>query len=53
MPVDNELNPVEVDVDNDVIELFADDNPVDADVDNEVTVLLVVDRPVDSELTPL
>ena len=39
-PVDNELIPVEADVESDVIELLADDNPVDSD-----------DTPVDKELT--
>ena len=40
-PVDSELMPVEVDVDNDVIALLADDNPVDVEVDSDVTELLV------------
>ena len=43
-PVDSELMPVEVDVDNDVIALLADDNPVDVEVDSDVTELLVAIR---------
>ncbi|WP_310722267.1 hypothetical protein, partial [Burkholderia pseudomultivorans] len=52
-PVDNELMPVEVEVDSDVIELLADDRPVDVEVDSEATVLLVELRPVDNELMPV
>ncbi|WP_208457317.1 hypothetical protein, partial [Burkholderia vietnamiensis] len=40
-------------MDNDVIELVADDRPVDVEVDSEATVLSVVLRPVDSELIPV
>ncbi|WP_208457318.1 hypothetical protein, partial [Burkholderia vietnamiensis] len=40
-------------MDNDVIELVADDRPVDVEVDSEATVLSVVLRPVDSELMPV
>ncbi|WP_310722327.1 hypothetical protein, partial [Burkholderia pseudomultivorans] len=67
MPVDNELMPVEVEVDSDStellvelspvdsepIELLADDNPVEVDDDSEATLLLVELRPVDSELMPV
>ncbi|WP_208457063.1 hypothetical protein, partial [Burkholderia sp. BCC1640] len=49
-PVDNELMPVEVEVDSELIELVADDRPVDVEVDSEATELLVELRPVDSEL---
>ncbi|KML48926.1 hypothetical protein VL15_28625, partial [Burkholderia cepacia] len=52
-PVDSELIPVEVDVDNEEIELLADDKPVDVEVDNDDTELLVELRPVDSELIPV
>ena len=52
-PVDNELIPVEVDVESDVIALLADDNPVDVEVDSDVTELLVELNPVDSELMPV
>ncbi|WP_175767163.1 hypothetical protein, partial [Burkholderia ambifaria] len=52
-PVDNELIPVEVDVESDVIELFADERPVDVEVDSEVTELLVELRPVDNEVMPV
>ncbi len=38
--------PVEVDVDNDEIELFADERPVDADVDRLPIALVVVLMPV-------
>ncbi|KWH30898.1 hypothetical protein WL99_14140 [Burkholderia cepacia] len=58
--VDNELKPVEVDVDNDVRLLLVELSPVDnelmlveVDVDNDATVLLVELRPVDSELIPV
>ncbi|WP_420883360.1 hypothetical protein [Burkholderia orbicola] len=50
MPVDNELMPVEVDVDSDVIELLADDRPVEVEVDSEVIELFAEDRPVDVEV---
>ncbi|KVF91426.1 hypothetical protein WJ20_11915 [Burkholderia vietnamiensis] len=52
-PVDSELMPVEVDVDNDEIELVADERPVDVDVESEATELSVELRPVDSELIEL
>ncbi|WP_185633996.1 hypothetical protein, partial [Burkholderia cepacia] len=52
-PVDNELMPVEVDVDSEEIELVADDKPVDVDVDSDDTVLSVELRPVDNELMPV
>ncbi|WP_208458340.1 hypothetical protein, partial [Burkholderia vietnamiensis] len=52
-PVDNELIPVEVDVDSDVIELVADDKPVDVDVESDATELSVELRPVDNELIPV
>ncbi len=40
-------------MDNDVIELVADERPVDVEVDSDATVLSVVLRPVDSELMPV
>ncbi|WP_208458338.1 hypothetical protein, partial [Burkholderia vietnamiensis] len=52
-PVDNELIPVEVEVESDVIELVADERPVDVEVDSEATELSVELRPVDSELIPV
>ncbi|WP_063902562.1 hypothetical protein [Burkholderia ubonensis] len=52
-PVDSELIPVEVDVDSEAIELFADERPVDVDDDSDVTELLVELRPVDNELMPV
>ncbi|WP_311766363.1 hypothetical protein, partial [Burkholderia cenocepacia] len=48
-PVDNELMPVEVDVDNEVIELLADDRPVDVEVESDATELLAELSPVDNE----
>ncbi|VBG47889.1 gene 11-1 protein [Burkholderia pseudomallei] len=44
--------PLEVDVDNDVIELVADDNPVDVDVDSEAR-LPDDARPVDNDAIEL
>ncbi|KHJ59128.1 hypothetical protein, partial [Burkholderia glumae] len=44
------LSPVEVELDNAVIELVALDRPVDADVLNDATALLVVLSPVEVEL---
>uniref|UniRef100_UPI001FC8AA13 hypothetical protein n=1 Tax=Burkholderia cepacia TaxID=292 RepID=UPI001FC8AA13 len=38
-PVDNDLMPVEVDVDNEVIELLVELMPVEVEVDNELTLL--------------
>ena len=52
-PVDNELMPVEVEVESEPIELLADDNPVDVDDESDVTELLVELRPVDNELIPV
>ncbi|WP_311768353.1 hypothetical protein, partial [Burkholderia sp. Bp9016] len=52
-PVDNELMPVEVDVDNELIELVADERPVDVEVESEATVLSVELKPVDNELMPV
>uniref|UniRef100_UPI003C79AD51 hypothetical protein n=1 Tax=Burkholderia ambifaria TaxID=152480 RepID=UPI003C79AD51 len=52
-PVDNELIPVEVDVESDVIELLADERPVDVDDESDVTELLVELRPVDNEVMPV
>ncbi|MEK7899673.1 hypothetical protein, partial [Burkholderia contaminans] len=40
-----ELRPV----DNEPIELVADDRPVEVEVDSDVTELLVDERPVDNE----
>nr|WP_157653143.1 hypothetical protein [Burkholderia ubonensis] len=40
-PVDSELIPVEVDVDSDVIALFAVEMPVDVEVDSESIAVLV------------
>ncbi len=47
--VDSDEMPVDVDVESDEIELFADDRPVDAEVDSEARLLSVVDKPVDSD----
>ncbi|VWC43576.1 ATPase [Burkholderia seminalis] len=44
------LRPVEAEVDNDVIELLADDRPVDAEVLSDDTVLFVVLRPVEADV---
>ncbi|WP_273945205.1 hypothetical protein, partial [Burkholderia pseudomallei] len=52
-PVDNELMPVEVDVDSEAIELVADERPVDVEVDSDVRLLSVVLKPVDNELMPV
>ncbi len=46
-PVDNELIPVDVEVDSEAIELVALDKPVDVDDDSDVTLLVVDDSPVD------
>ncbi|WP_330996014.1 hypothetical protein, partial [Burkholderia stagnalis] len=65
--MDNELMPVDVDVDSEATELLVELSPVDSEltplcavlipvdveVDSEVTELLVALSPVDSELTPL
>ncbi|NAX70806.1 hypothetical protein C1V97_27600, partial [Burkholderia pseudomallei] len=51
--MDNELMPVEVDVDSEAIELVADERPVDVEVDSEARLLSVVLKPVDSELMPV
>ncbi|WP_273961125.1 hypothetical protein [Burkholderia pseudomallei] len=45
--------PVDVEVDSEAIELFAELRPVEVDVDSEATVLSVVDRPVESEPMPV
>ncbi|KVN07291.1 hypothetical protein WJ62_04250 [Burkholderia diffusa] len=45
--------PVEVDVESEVIELFAEDRPVEVDDDSEVTELLVELSPVDNEVMPV
>ncbi|VWC99333.1 ATPase [Burkholderia lata] len=42
--------PVDAEVDNEVIELFAEDNPVDVEVDNEVIELFADDKPVEVEV---
>ncbi|PCD62420.1 hypothetical protein CN645_06580, partial [Burkholderia sp. IDO3] len=52
-PVDNDVMPVEVEVDKDVIELVALDRPVDVDVDSDATLLSVDDSPVDSDVMPV
>ncbi|VWB04649.1 ATPase [Burkholderia latens] len=52
-PVDNELMPVEVDVDSELIELLADERPVDVEVDSDATELLVELSPVDNEPMPV
>ncbi|WP_183157158.1 hypothetical protein, partial [Burkholderia pseudomallei] len=52
-PVDNEVMPVEVDVDNEAIELLAELMPDEVDVESEVNELFVLLRPVDSEATLL
>jgi hypothetical protein len=45
--------PVDVEVDSDAIELFADDRPVDAEVESDAIELVADDRPVDVEVDRL
>ncbi|MBO7882256.1 hypothetical protein J6351_14555, partial [Burkholderia pseudomallei] len=52
-PVDSESTLVEVDVDNEAIELVADERPVDVEVDSEARLLSMVLKPVDSEPMPV
>ncbi|MGC6693541.1 hypothetical protein, partial [Burkholderia pseudomallei] len=52
-PVESEPMPVDVEVDNEAIELFAELRPVEVEVDSEATVLSVVGRPVESEPIPV
>ncbi|OMS77855.1 hypothetical protein AQ843_30610 [Burkholderia pseudomallei] len=48
-PVESEPIPVDVEVDSEAIELFAELRPVEVEVESEVIELVADDSPVDSD----
>ncbi|WP_308412732.1 hypothetical protein, partial [Burkholderia thailandensis] len=52
-PVESEPMPVDVEVDSEAIELFAELRPVEVDVESDATVLSVVESPVESDPIPV